>query len=181
MGFSRQEYWSGLPFSTPGDLPNPWIEPMSPALAGRFLPLRHQGSSWLKNRTILFFFFQFGFSWKKQTNKKKLHKLKWANELKEIYRYGESIISRPPWGPQRSHRSMTPSHGIIWECPSRDWIKWCRLIFHLQGCEDGSHWPLTHLRPVTMWLLSFHMEKLPLMGEIMIMEPFASHDGQSIS
>ena len=36
MGFSRQEYWSGLPFPPPGDLPNPGIEPMSPALAGRF-------------------------------------------------------------------------------------------------------------------------------------------------
>ena len=32
MGFSRQEYWSGLPFSSPGDLPNPGIEPGSPAL-----------------------------------------------------------------------------------------------------------------------------------------------------
>ena len=32
MGFSRQEYWSVLPFPTPGDLPNPGIEPGSPAL-----------------------------------------------------------------------------------------------------------------------------------------------------
>ena len=32
MGFSRQEYWSGLPFPSPGDLPNPGIEPSSPAL-----------------------------------------------------------------------------------------------------------------------------------------------------
>ena len=39
MGFSRQEYWSRLPFPTPGDLPNPGIEPvplLSPAWAGRF-------------------------------------------------------------------------------------------------------------------------------------------------
>ena len=39
MGFSRQEYWSGLPLPPPGDLPDPGIEPMSfisPALAGRF-------------------------------------------------------------------------------------------------------------------------------------------------
>ena len=39
MEFSRQEYWSGLPFHAPGDLPDPGIEPMplaSPALAGRF-------------------------------------------------------------------------------------------------------------------------------------------------
>ena len=32
MGFSRQEYWSGLPFPSPGGLPNPGIEPGSPAL-----------------------------------------------------------------------------------------------------------------------------------------------------
>ena len=32
MGFSRQEYWSGLPFLSPGDLPKPGIEPGSPAL-----------------------------------------------------------------------------------------------------------------------------------------------------
>ena len=32
MGFSRQEYWSGLPFPSPGDLPNPGAEPRSPAL-----------------------------------------------------------------------------------------------------------------------------------------------------
>ena len=37
MGFSRQEYWSGLPFPSPGDLSNPGIEPASPALAGGFL------------------------------------------------------------------------------------------------------------------------------------------------
>ena len=32
MGFSRQEFWSGLPFPSPGDLPDPGIEPGSPAL-----------------------------------------------------------------------------------------------------------------------------------------------------
>ena len=32
MGFSRQEYWSGLPFPSSGDLPNPGIEPRSPTL-----------------------------------------------------------------------------------------------------------------------------------------------------
>ena len=39
MGFPRQEYWSGLPFPPPGDLPDPGIEPASigpPALVGRF-------------------------------------------------------------------------------------------------------------------------------------------------
>ena len=36
MGFSRQEYWSGLPFPPPRDLPDPETECTSPALAGRF-------------------------------------------------------------------------------------------------------------------------------------------------
>ena len=36
MGFLRQEYWSRLPFPPPGDLPDPEIEHISPALVGRF-------------------------------------------------------------------------------------------------------------------------------------------------
>ena len=40
MGFPRQEYCSGLPFPSPGDLPNTGLKPMSPALAGRFLTNR---------------------------------------------------------------------------------------------------------------------------------------------
>ena len=38
MGFSRQEYWSGLPFPSPGDLPDPGIEPVSSALQTDALP-----------------------------------------------------------------------------------------------------------------------------------------------
>ena len=44
MGYSRQEYWSGFPFLAPGDLPDPGIEPVSPALQADSLPLHHQGS-----------------------------------------------------------------------------------------------------------------------------------------
>ena len=47
MGFSRQEYWSGFPFPTPGDLPNLRIEPMSlmsPTLAGGFFTTALSGS-----------------------------------------------------------------------------------------------------------------------------------------
>ena len=43
MGFSRQEYWSGLPFPSPGDLPNPGIEPRSPALQADSLPSEPPG------------------------------------------------------------------------------------------------------------------------------------------
>ena len=43
MGFPRQEYWSGLPFPTPGDLPYPGIEHRSPVLAGRFFTTEPPG------------------------------------------------------------------------------------------------------------------------------------------
>ena len=45
VGFSRQEYWSGLLYLPPGDLPDPGIEPTSPALQADSLPLNHQESS----------------------------------------------------------------------------------------------------------------------------------------
>ena len=43
IGFYRQEYWSELPFPSPGDLPNPGIEPRSPALQADSLPAELQG------------------------------------------------------------------------------------------------------------------------------------------
>ena len=44
MGFLRQEYWSGLPFPFPGDLPDPGIKPRSPVLQGILYRLSCQGS-----------------------------------------------------------------------------------------------------------------------------------------
>ena len=46
MEFSRQEYWSGLPFPSPGDLPKPGVKPTSPALQADSLTQNHQGSPW---------------------------------------------------------------------------------------------------------------------------------------
>ena len=43
MGFSKQEYWSGLPFLSPGDLPDPGIEPRSPMLQADSLPFEPPG------------------------------------------------------------------------------------------------------------------------------------------
>ena len=43
MGFSRQEYWSGFPFPSPGDLPDPGIEPRSPVLQADALPTEPPG------------------------------------------------------------------------------------------------------------------------------------------
>ena len=45
MRFPRQEYWSGLPFPSPGDLPDPGIEPMSLALLGGFFTTESPGKA----------------------------------------------------------------------------------------------------------------------------------------
>ena len=60
VGFPRQEYWSGLPFPSLGDLPEPGIESSSLGLAGRFLTPSHQGSlnklvlQFVKKKVIFF-------------------------------------------------------------------------------------------------------------------------------
>ena len=59
MGFSRQEYWNGLPCPPPGDLPNPGIETVSPALQVGPLSLGHRGSPIYIYVYIYLFFFRF--------------------------------------------------------------------------------------------------------------------------
>ena len=49
MEFSRQEYWSGLPFPSPGDIPESGIKPRSPALQAEFLPSELPGKPILLN------------------------------------------------------------------------------------------------------------------------------------
>ena len=56
MGFFKQEYWSGLPFPPPVDLPDPWIESMSPstpALEGGFFTTEPPGKSKTHNKEYL--------------------------------------------------------------------------------------------------------------------------------
>ena len=50
MGFSRQEYWSELPFPSPGDLPDPGIEPGSPALEADVLTSEPPGKQILEGK-----------------------------------------------------------------------------------------------------------------------------------
>ena len=53
MGFSRQEYWSELPFPSPGDLPNPEIKPRSPTLQADALPSEPPGKPPITNNVHL--------------------------------------------------------------------------------------------------------------------------------
>ena len=55
MGFSRQEYWSGLPFLSPGDLPDPGIEPKCPAVQVDSLPVelcRKVATNYVRNLKV---------------------------------------------------------------------------------------------------------------------------------
>ena len=53
MGFPRQEYWNGLPFPSPGDLPNPGIKPVSCALPGGFFTTQPPGKPSLARSTLI--------------------------------------------------------------------------------------------------------------------------------
>ena len=67
MGFPRQEYWSGLPFPPPEDLPNPGIKHMSPALAGGFFTIEPLGKHSNKYVSINNYF---KYKWTKFSNQK---------------------------------------------------------------------------------------------------------------
>ena len=58
MGFTRQEYWSGLPFPSAGDPPSPGIQPvaqaLSPTLQASPLPLSHRGSLNFSRHSLLY-------------------------------------------------------------------------------------------------------------------------------
>ena len=60
MGFSRQEYWNGLPFPSSGDLPNPGIELGSPELQADALPTEPPGKSVEENRTTVSIPWEYG-------------------------------------------------------------------------------------------------------------------------
>ena len=79
MRFSRQGYWRGLPFPSPGDLPDPGIEPGSPALQADSLPTELPGNSW--SRTC----------WHK---KKILSRISFFFPIQEL-QYASSQISKP--------------------------------------------------------------------------------------
>ena len=59
LGFSRQEYWSGLPFLSPRDLPEPGSKPVSPVLTGRCFTTEPPGNIFQKTDNWGWFFFLF--------------------------------------------------------------------------------------------------------------------------
>ena len=75
MEYSRQEYWSGLPFPTPGDLPDPGTEPRSPALQADALPSEPPETHLQKK------FYCVSTKWKQSNHK--LISVTWKNKTKQ--------------------------------------------------------------------------------------------------
>ena len=86
MGFSRQEYWSGLPFPSPGDLPNPGIEPGSPTLQADTLPSEPPGKLMLRESSH------------KKTNTAWIH----LHEISKIIKFIETESRM--WGEEKNEK-----------------------------------------------------------------------------
>ena len=84
MEFSRPEYWSGWPFLSPGNLPNPVIKPRSPALQVDSLPAEPQGKPRKKKMARL----------KKKTKHTCIHKKAPMQHMRSNCRAGEEIYNR---------------------------------------------------------------------------------------
>ena len=61
MGFPRQEYWSGLPYFSPGNIPDPGIEPVSPALQADCLSVKPVGAVYPRLGFPEFMYFSYQF------------------------------------------------------------------------------------------------------------------------
>ena len=138
MGFSRQEYWSGLPFSSPGDLPDPGIEPGSSAFQADSLPSEPPG----KPKEKLDFIKIKNFCSSKDTFKK----------VKRSSREWENIFVN--YISDKSLKSECESHVLLfatpwtWDFPGKNTVLGCH--FFLQGIltTQGSNLGLLHSRQI---------------------------------
>ena len=135
MGFSRQGYWSALPIPSPGDLPNPGIEPQSPALQADSLPSELQGKPWTKLNWCIIMRFPGGARGKEPDCQDWLQEM-WVQSLDREDPLEEGMATHSsilawtiPWieGPSRLQ-----SRGL----QSWTWLKW--LSTHACTCITDS-------------------------------------------
>ena len=128
MEFSRQEYWSGLPFPTPGDLPNPGIQPASPASPALATLAFYHWATW----EALWIHTLYSVRWSKELGPRWAHELQWL----KVSRVGAKAVC-----PQASlHSSVGEPNGTDREKSHEDsweiiwWLSPCRVLwkFHTQ-------------------------------------------------
>ena len=120
MGFSRQEYWSGLPFPSPGDLPDPGIEPRSPAFQADALTSEPPGTL-----SPMMFYMFCEFTW-------------FAYE--RVCVLSRSVVSDSLWP-----RGLQPTRRLCpWDFPDKNTGVGCRFllkrIFLTQGFKGSQKW-----------------------------------------
>ena len=108
MVFSKQEYWSGLPFPSPGDLPNPGIKPRSPALRADALPSRppnkmQQNFVWLSRQGLGTLQLQDLLSWNLTAMDRSLGYL--ARKDTEHFSWQPQRTLECPWGHLRAAKA----------------------------------------------------------------------------
>ena len=120
MGFPRQEYWSGLPFPSPGDLLDPGIQPMSPVWQADSLPLSHPESLHIGHSSLYFTIFYLSYCdlfYDKKTNSNSLTLIKGFIGLSSIN--SQSFLSvcfhRLKWHPwYLVSLHLSTLHFILW-------------------------------------------------------------------
>ena len=162
MGFSRQEYWSGLPCLPPGDLPNLEIEPRPPILPVNFLPSESPGKSkdrldfadnsicislrlyWLSGKKSKWQCGRCGF-------KPRVGKISWRRKWQPTpvllpgKSHGQrSLAGYIPWG----HKELEMTEGLSsqdsTEPRSKGYLQGCEALSYLPSC-----WTPLWLRPYT--------------------------------
>ena len=103
--FSRQEYWSGLPFPSPGDLPDPGIEAGSPALQANSLPSEPPGKPPIQNKKFFFFFL------KREWEERSVSNMDWLSVKNPEQQKSFPLI-------KLFCTSQTVKHSVLWSGPS---------------------------------------------------------------
>ena len=116
MGLSRQEYWCGLPCPPPGDLPDPEIEPASPALQADSLPMSHHGNPFLVHRWPQFCC---GITWRRE-----------EGALWNIHKAQISFMTVLPSWPNHLPKDplQIPSHCELFQYMNWDYSIYSRII-----------------------------------------------------
>ena len=120
MGFPRQEYWSGLPFASPGNLPNAGIKPLSPALAGRFFTAEPPGkpTEFCRRKQHLSLCSQI-WTMVTETYNKKIYVSKYS-ELSSLF-HNKSSIHRNGYPLKRKLKACHSLFRLLWR-NTIDWV-----------------------------------------------------------
>ena len=134
MGFSRQEYWSGFPFPSPGDLPDPRIDPRSPALQADALPSEPPGKPdrdgfmlkiYILMKKVLIFKW-----WKNYTS----HTALWKCICIMWVKWSCSVVSDSVW-PQRRLPTRLPHP---WDSPGKNTGVGCHFLLQCMKVKRES-------------------------------------------